>query len=363
MQDARTFADNPSADTPPSDTGASSPALSNDPQEILQTETGCGGEHATVPTKPTTLTLGGDLNTMALQNPEEPFFIAPPYDKLLRGTKEMPIGLYQLYKASAAQLTRLHYSEKSVKHVKALLRALADHDFVQFDARPTASYRSPYYYVLGNKGVEYVNSLGFSVSDSFQPNKEIGKGYLHLLHQMGVNDVLISAALLKQRVTGFVLADVKLGRELVDKPFHAMRLGKPYGILPDLFLDFRQELQGGKQRRTLVLLEHDRGTEQEEVIRRKVHAYTTMIKSEWYKTQFNMNSITVAFTTFEGEKRRDKLRAWAKEELKDEDTSLVATFLFTTQLQPPDPACIWSHPCWYSPFMEAKPASMLGGEL
>src|SRR5882762_6423792 len=162
---------------------------------------------------------------MALQNPEEPFFIAPSYDKLLRGTKEMPIGLYQLYKASAAQLTRLHYSEKSLKHVKALLRALADHDFVQFDARPTASYRSPYYYVLGNKGVEYLKSIGYSFNDSYRPSKEIGQSYLHLLHKLRLNDVLISAALLKYKAPGFVLADFKLEHDLAKDPYHALYWG------------------------------------------------------------------------------------------------------------------------------------------
>lgn len=107
-----------------------------------------------------------------------------------------------------------------------------------------------------------------------------------------------------------------------------------------------------------ILLEHDRGTEQEEVIRRKVHTYAAMMKSEWYKTQFNVNSIMVAFTTFEGEKRRDKLRAWAKEELKEDDISLVATFLFTAQPQPPD-ARMWLSPCWYPVAMEAKPIALL----
>lgn len=234
---------------------------------------------------------------------------------------------------------------------------------VQFDASPTASYRSPYSYMLGNKGVEYIKSLGFRVNCSSRPNKEAGRDYLYLLHQLGVNDVLISAALLKQRAASFALADFKLERDLADKPFHALRLSKPHGILPDLSLDFHQGLQDGRKQQTTVLLEHDQGTEQEEAIRRKVHAYATMMKSEWYKAQFTMNSTMIAFTTFEGEKRRDELRAWAKEELKDEDISFAATFLFTTQLQPPDPTHIWFHPCWYSPFTEAKPVSLLGGEL
>ncbi|MGH2508416.1 MAG: hypothetical protein ACRDHZ_13605, partial [Ktedonobacteraceae bacterium] len=104
---------------------------------------------------------------MAVVTNNKPFFITPPYGILLHGSKEIPIGLYHLYKASAAQLTRLHYSENSVKLIKMRLCALTEHDYVQFDATPTAQYRSPYYYVLGNRGVEYVKSLGITVSSSY----------------------------------------------------------------------------------------------------------------------------------------------------------------------------------------------------
>lgn len=295
------------------------------------------------------------------QQPEEDFFVTPAHDKLLRGTPEMPIGLYQVYKASAAQLGRPHYSEKSVRHVKALLRELADHDYVQFDARPTASYRSPYYYVLGNKGIEYLKSIGYSFSDSYRPSKEIGQSYLHLLHKIGLNDVVISAALLKGQTPDYSLAAFKLERELAKNPFHTLWHGKSKGLVPDAFLDLRQLLADGRQRRTPVFIEFDRGTEQEEIIRWKAHAFATMMKTEWYKTQFGINSISVVFITFEGEKRREQLRGWIREELHGEDRSLVSCFLCSAQPQPPD-ARVWLFPCFYTPFVEDKPIALLGGE-
>lgn len=291
---------------------------------------------------------------------EEPFFITPPYGILLHGSQEMPIGLCHLGKGSAAQLTRLHYSEKSVKLVKKRLRVLSDHGFVEFDAMPTARYRSPYYYVLGNSGVEYIKSLGMSISSSYRPSKEIGQNYLHLLHHAGVNDVLIAAAILKRRVPEYTLADFKLTRELASEPFNALWHGKSYGSVPDLFLDFRQALPDGRQRRTPILIEHDRGTESEEVIRRKIHAYAGMITSGWYKTRYvNSISITIAFTTFEGERRRNKLREWARQELHGKDRSLASSFLFTAQPQPPDPQHMWLNPCWW-PCVDSKPVAILG---
>ena len=292
---------------------------------------------------------------------DAPFYITPPYGILIHGSKEMPIGLYHLGKGSAAQLTRLHYSENSGKLVKKRLRKLADHGYVEFDAAPTAQYRSPYYYVLGNRGIEYVKSIGFSVGKSYRPGKEIGQSYLHLLHKLGVNDVLISAALLKWKAPGYHLEAFELERELGREPFNALWHGEPYKLVPDLFLDLRQVLDGGRQRRTPVLIEHDRGTESEEVIRRKIHAYSAMITSEWYKQHFGVNSIRVAFVTFEGERERDKLRTWAMRELQGASRELISSFLFTAQSKAPDSQHMWLDRCWYMPFIDDKPVAILGG--
>ena len=287
---------------------------------------------------------------MDTPNFDEPFYITPVYDILLR-------DLYRLYKANAAQLCRLHYSEHTVKLVKKRLRKLADHGYVQFDARPTAQYRSPYYYVLGNKGVEYIKSIGFVVNSSYRPGKEIGQSYLHLLHHLDVNDVLISACNLQRQIPSYTLEFFMVERELAHEPFKTTKHGESYGTVPDLFLDFRELLPDGRQCRTPILIEQDNGTEAEEIIRRKAHAYDAMIASGWYKTRYGVKSITIAFITFEGEKRRDKLRQWVEKEVPK---SIGSHFLFTTQQQQPDPQHIWLNQCWYTPYMDAKPVAMLG---
>jgi hypothetical protein len=307
-----------------------------------------------------------DEAKIATEEPEEPekeslFYITPPYHALLCGWKGMP-GLYQMYKSSVAQLCRsLLYSDNSVKLVKKRLRKLADNDYVLFDERPTEQYRSPYYYVLGTKGVEYVKSLGMSVSDYYRPSKEVGQGYLHLLHHAGVNDMLIAAAMLPHQVPSYSLERYLLERDLAHDRFNAMWHGKSYGTVPDLFLEFREALPDGRQRRTPILLEHDGASEGEETIRKKVHAYSAMLTSDWHKRRYGVNFITIAFTTFKGEKHRDKLRKWAMSELQGQSRKLISSFLFTAQQQPPDPLHIWLNPCWYTPFMEDKPVAILGG--
>ncbi len=87
---------------------------------------------------------------IALLNPEEePFVVTPVCDILLRGTSDMPIGLYHLGIATAEQLCRLHYSRGTIKTVKARLLLLSDHGYVQSDGIPSKTGRSPYYYALG----------------------------------------------------------------------------------------------------------------------------------------------------------------------------------------------------------------------
>ena len=54
------------------------------------------------------------------------FTINPVHDLLLRGTLEMPVGLYHLYLATALQLCALHYKPGMLTTVKARLKTLED---------------------------------------------------------------------------------------------------------------------------------------------------------------------------------------------------------------------------------------------
>lgn len=74
------------------------------------------------------------------------FAITPVHDLLLRGTQDMPIGLYHLHLATAEQLTRLHYKPGMLKTVSKRLKVLVDNGYVQADSVPTKFMKSPYYY-------------------------------------------------------------------------------------------------------------------------------------------------------------------------------------------------------------------------
>ncbi len=260
----------------------------------------------------------------------------------------MPVGLYHLQIATAEQLTRLHYSPGSIKAIKARLKVLTEHGFTQVDSIPVRQLRSPYFYTLGAKGIQYLEEAGFDTHEAWRAVKEVGKHALFIEHTLELDDVLISAALL-HRVSSFRLDHFEHERVLKRRPYHATwqtERGKQTAtVIPDAFLDFRYE-----GRRMPVLLEHDRGTEEQFYFRRRIRAYIMLIRTEAYKELFGTKAITVAFTTFVGKQRLEQMRAWARAELASEASTIGAAFCFAHLTPPLDPSAVWLAPIWYSAY-------------
>lgn len=298
---------------------------------------------------------------MAANQTDKPFSITPVYDLLLRGHQDMPIGLYHLNIATAEQLCRLHYSSGSIKAVKARLLTLSDHGYVQSDARPTKLYRSPYYYVLGAEGIKYLAEAGLDIGESRRASKETGKHYLFIQHALELNDVLIAAALLRRVEPMYFLDSFIHERKLKRKPRKLKWGSDSFSLIPDAFLDFRHLRDDGAQRRMPVLLEHDAATEEQHYFRQRIRAYIVMLKAEAQKEWLGVKAVTVAFTTFAGEKRREQMREWTRQELaaSGELKSLGRVFCFTSLRHPFDLYHLWLEPCWYTPYEEDQPIALL----
>ena len=200
--------------------------------------------------------------------------------------------------------------------------------------------------------------LCWNVSDYFRPSTERGRNYLFLRHELGVTDIVISAILLQKQTEHYSLARFIHERAMKQSPYKGSWQGKPFTLIPDAFLELRQRLPDGTCRYMALLLEHDCGTEQRQYFKQRIREYVIMLKSRAYKERFNVNTITMLFTTFEG----DQMREWTRQELEGESKDLQQCFLFTDQCQPPDPKHIWLHSCWYMPHMEGKPVVILGDE-
>jgi len=268
------------------------------------------------------------------------FLLTPVYDVLLRGTPDVPYGLYHLQLAYAEQLTRLHYSPKSVKLVKKRLKRLADQGYVQADIKPTRDHGTPFYYTLGPNGMAYLAELGYDIHDAWRPSKEVHKGIFHLDHTLELNDVVISAMLLHRADPRYALDLFKHERSLKRNPATVTYQGTKFTVIPDAFLRFQTPF--GSRR---FQLEHDMGTEEQQHFRKRIRAYIALIREE--KTP-------VAFTTFTGAKRVEQMREWTLRELTvtNEPQSLGVYFRFTSLEPPLAPAMVWLSAKWQTPYDE-----------
>lgn len=287
---------------------------------------------------------------MTVEQTDTPFAITPAYDILLRGSEQMPVGLYQLHLASAEQLTRLHYAKGSLKAVKAKLRLLADHGYVQIDELPTKRLRSPYHYLLDTKGMDYLKEIGMDVQKAFRSSKEVHTSSLFVAHTLELNDIIISAALLKRVSSSHWLESFTHERELKAHPYKAVWQGGTFSLIPDAFLIFRIVVPDGRQRRMPIVIEHDRGSEEQYYFRRRIRAYLMLLKNEGYKELFGVGGITIAFTTSAGVERLKKMREWTAKELETlgEPQSLGSAIYFTVLSKPIEPPTLWLEPCWYT---------------
>lgn len=256
---------------------------------------------------------------------------------------------------TAEQITRLYYAGGSLKYVQRHLKELAEHDYVQVDATPVKHrgpngiYFSPlYYYALGTAGMRYLQRLGLDVHDSFRASKEVDKHSLFLDHTFELNDVLIAAAKLHQTDPRYQLEKLQHDRLLKRDPILVKVRGKTIKLIPDAFLVF-----GFQGRHLPLYVEHDRSTEQEQHFKRRIRVYVEGIKTGAIQSRFGIRKLTVAFTTFEGEKRLHQMREWTREELEKEPWEVGSVFAFASLSKPASPS-IWLEDCWYMAYEQPQ---------
>jgi Replication-relaxation len=271
------------------------------------------------------------------------------------------VGLLHLHMATASQLTRLHYSSGSLRAVKAKLKQLCEHGYVQYDAVPTKLTRSPYYYTMGRLGFEYAKKAGSDIVEPFRPDKEIDKAALFATHTLEINDIIISAALLKRSNPKYWLESFKHERELKRIPYKARWNLDNFSLVPDTFLIFRMVMPDGRQRRMPIVIEHDRGSEEQYYFRRRIRAYLFMLQREGYKDLFGVGGITIAFTTSKGQKRLHTMREWTRKEFEATgEPEHFANVFYFSDVSPLEPSMLWLGQSWYT-LTDNEPMSLLGG--
>jgi hypothetical protein len=139
-----------------------------------------------------------------------------------KGAEKILSALAQFDYLTAAQITRLCYSENSLSFVRKKLAALTHAGFVL--ALPRQLVTLPHIYTLTSTGYTYAAALDMQAARRVRPvdERDKAKNLLFLQHTLAVNDVLIAAHLLAQTHPAIVLTRMYTERELKRKIYVAI---------------------------------------------------------------------------------------------------------------------------------------------
>ena len=136
-------------------------------------------------------------------------------------------------------------------------------------------------------------------------------------------------------------------------------------IVPDAYLEFIHTRETGKEETIPVLLELDRGTEDQKFFRKRIRAYVVFLHSREFEKLFGVQNITIAFATTKDHNRIKQMREWTRKELAqtNEPKWLSDLFLFTAlpeKMDEVEPAQLFLDMVWYVPSDDDNPVSLLG---
>jgi len=287
-----------------------------------------------------------------------PFVITPVHALLLR-------DLNTLQRATAEQLTRLNYKMGMLTTVKQRLKDLADNRYVLPLSHP--SLRLPYMYALDRKGLQHLAAQGVDVREYFRPSQEedSAKNFLFREHMLALSDLLIYALLFVKAEPSYRIEALLHERVFKNHPVKVTYKDEAKTIVPDAYLAFGYTGQNGKEATIPVLVELDRGTEDQKFFRRRIRSYIVFLKSRAFKTLFAIDNITIAFATTRDHYRVRQMCEWTQKELAltNEPAWLADLFLFTAlpeNIGDIETRQLFLAPVWYLPADDENPVSLLG---
>ncbi len=300
------------------------------------------------------------VKTHAIKN--KAFVVSPSHDLLLH-------DLHTLHRATAEQLTRLNYKPGMLNTVKARLKDLSDNHYVLPLSHP--SIRLPYMYALDRKGLNYLHSLGADIQEYFRPGREeeTAKNFHFREHMLAISDILIAALLFEKSFPSFRISTMLHERYFKNHPIIATYTKsdtvETKTLVPDAYVEFAYTHQSGKIDSLPVLVELDRGTEDQKFFRKRIRAYIVFLKSRTFRTVFDIDNITIAFPTTADHNRVQKMQEWTQKELPltNEPSWLGQLFLFTLlpeNMGELEPRHLFLDPVWYTPSDALQPVSLLG---
>ena len=226
-------------------------------------------------------------------------------------------------------------------------------------------------YALDRKGLNYLQAQGVDVREYFRPSQEedSAKNFLFREHMLAISDVLIHSLLFVKADTSYRIAKMLHERVFKNTPIKATYTRnsreETKTIVPDAYVEFIHIKDSGKEESIPVLVELDRGTEDQKFFRKRLRGYIVFLKSRAFETLFGIKNITIAFATTKDHNRVKQMREWTQKELAvtNEPTWLSDLFLFTCLPESMDaiePRQLFLDPVWYVPSEDDNPVSLLG---
>jgi hypothetical protein len=265
-------------------------------------------------------------------------------------------ALGRLHYLTAKQLTRLLFTPGMTRDVQRWLSELTLMRYVASEeAFSQGAGRPPLIYWLDRAGREYVAKLGMWVPDRYRRSERGQLKRLFYEHTLALNDVLISLELLTSRDSRLWIEELAHEQRLKrDK----VRVAWPDGQLryaePDAWVDLRVERPAQTPLRFPLVVELDRGSEEQRQFREKIRTLLAYIDGP-YQEAFRTQYVTFAVVAADPKRparRRDQLRGWTEAELRELDRMDDAElFFFTaTDAATAAPDAMWLAPTWYAPF-------------
>lgn len=257
---------------------------------------------------------------------------------------------------TAEQTTRALYARGSLTYVRARLKRLADAGHLQrlYLPRAMRGGSSAIVYTLTPKGQAACCPSDRPVR-SKRPAEHSRHGSLFLDHTLAVNEVLIAAHHLAQRIPGIRLADCRHERDLRRQPTRVqLERGQTMTVIPDGYLDIRLH----DRVQMCFTLEVDRGTVEARAFRRKIAALLAFALGP-YQSLFNTQSLTITFVIDGDGRRLTNVVTWTERELLRSGRQRYADlFRFTRLPTEIDPVRFFCTPQWFRPF-HRQPVSLL----
>lgn len=197
------------------------------------------------------------------------------------------VELGRLHVLTADQVCRRFLSPGSKTYAQAIMKTLASTGYAVRGTMPKTAAdgmnpngRAPSVYYLGTKGLRLLQREGRDLYTRTRRD-EPPTSELFLRHTLALNDVCIAAELLAEHTEGIELISLRHERELKRAPIVATVNGERIVVIPDGELVFQVKAKNETVTyEDRILLEVDRGTEEQKHFRRKVRGLVAAYGAE-----------------------------------------------------------------------------------